>query len=92
MQENLYTEEEKTEINRNDFLQKIPENYLKFSNEEVLVEVITKGTHTHKNRKRQPEFLEHTMRKKGWENMTLTGTQESKRDRGTHPTNYMTNL
>lgn len=55
MQEILHTEEEKTEINRKDFLQKIPENYLKFSNEEDLVEVITKGTLIHKTRNRQLE-------------------------------------
>lgn len=91
MQEYPHTEEEKTKINRNVFLQKIPENYFNVNNEKVLVEMIRKGTLTHKIRNRQLEFIAQLMRKDGLENY-LSRSLKHRREIGesTRPPKWQT--
>ena len=64
----------------------------KVSNERVLTIANAKRKFLHTIKKRKMTFLGHVMRKKGIENLSLTGKVEGKKARGRQRTTYLCNM
>lgn len=85
MQENLSTDEEETEENRNMVQQKL---YLELRKrgEYARRKMIKERTHLLTIKKRQLKILGHKLRKEGLANVTSTNDSECKRGRGRRQT------